>query len=73
MRVHETVLAEGEYESGITIHYVNNKYDEGNIIRQEKCIVTAEDTPETLAQKVHELEYKYYPKTIDELISRLPD
>jgi phosphoribosylglycinamide formyltransferase 1 len=67
-RVHEAVIANKEKESGITIHYVNYKYDDGKIIFQVKCPVEATDTPETLSKKVHELEYKFYPKIIDKLI-----
>lgn len=68
-RVHEAVLAAGEKESGITIHYTNEHYDEGGIICQEKCLVLPEDTPEVLAQRVHALEYEYYPKIIEKLVS----
>jgi phosphoribosylglycinamide formyltransferase 1 len=67
-KVHEAVIANGEKESGITIHYVNDKYDEGEIIFQAKCPVEASGTPETLAKKVHELEYKYYPVVVDKLL-----
>ncbi len=63
--VHKAVKEAGETESGITIHYVNEHYDEGNIILQEKCGLTASDTPETIAQKVHKLEYEYFPKAIE--------
>jgi len=63
--VHEAVIANKETESGITIHYVTEKYDEGDIIFQAKCNITAEDTAETLAEKVHELEYQYFPKIIE--------
>lgn len=67
-RVHEAVIAAGEKESGITIHYTNEHYDEGAIIRQVKCPVLPEDTPEELAQRIHVLEYETYPKVIEELI-----
>ena len=70
-RVHEAVLAAGETESGITIHYINEHYDEGNIIFQAKCAVTAGDSPEELAQKVHALEYAYYPTVIEQLLKEL--
>ncbi|NDW10801.1 phosphoribosylglycinamide formyltransferase [Dysgonomonas sp. 520] len=66
--VHEAVVASGEKESGITIHYVNENYDEGSIIFQAKCDVTPDDTPETVANKVHELEYKYFPEIIKNLL-----
>ena len=70
MRVHEAVVAANDSESGITIHYINEKYDEGQIIFQARCPVLPSDTPEDVATKVHVLEYKYYPKIIDELINR---
>jgi phosphoribosylglycinamide formyltransferase-1 len=72
-RVHEEVIAKHEKESGITIHYVNNHYDEGDIIFQARCAVTPEDTPDTLAAKVHALEYKHFPVVIEELVAKLPD
>lgn len=62
--VHEAVVAAGERESGITIHYVNENYDEGAIIFQARCEVAPDDTPDTLAAKIHQLEYEYFPKTI---------
>jgi len=68
MYVHQAVIESGDSESGISIHYVNEKYDEGKIIFQAKCEVTKEDTPESLAQKIHQLEYEYFPKVIEELI-----
>jgi phosphoribosylglycinamide formyltransferase-1 len=68
MRVHEAVIAHGEKESGITIHYINEQYDEGEMILQKTCSVSPEDTPESLAQKVHQLEYAWYPQTIEKLI-----
>lgn len=69
-KVHQAVVDANETESGITIHYVNEKYDEGNIIFQAKCQVTPEDTPEMVAQKVHALEYQYFPKVIEEVWGR---
>ena len=57
-----------ETESGISIHYVNEKYDEGNIILQAQCPVYSSDTPETLAERIHKLEYRYYPQCIEHLI-----
>ncbi|WP_337420078.1 phosphoribosylglycinamide formyltransferase [Phocaeicola sp.] len=71
MHVHEAVLAAGEHESGITIQYINEHYDEGDIIFQAKCPVLPGDTPETLAQRVHALEYTYYPQEIERLLSLL--
>jgi phosphoribosylglycinamide formyltransferase-1 len=72
-KVHETVIAKHDKESGITIHYVNNQYDEGDIIFQTRCKVAPEDTPDTLAAKVHALEYKHFPVVIEELVAKLPD
>lgn len=66
--VHEAVKASGAKESGITIHFVNEKYDEGDILFQTTCKVSKEDTPETIAAKVHQLEYEYYPKVIEQLL-----
>ena len=65
MRVHEAVVANGETESGITIHYVNQCYDEGKIIFQAKCPLSPNDTPEDVAQKVHALEYEHFPRVIE--------
>lgn len=70
-RVHKAIIEAGEKESGITIHYVNTKYDEGGIIFQAKCSILETDTPETLAQKVHQLEYRYYPEILTKLIDEL--
>jgi len=69
MHVHKAVLENKETESGITIHYVNKAYDEGNIIFQAKCPVFPGDKPEDVAKKVHELEYAHYPKVIERLIT----
>ena len=68
--VHRAVIENYEKESGITIHYVNENYDEGDIILQAMCRVDENDTPETLAEKVHVLEYTYYPKTIEQVLLR---
>ena len=68
MKVHEAVVANGEKESGITIHFVNEKYDEGAIISQYKCEVLPGDSPEDVAQKVHGLEYEYFPRVIEGLL-----
>lgn len=67
--VHEAVITAKEQESGITIHYVNEKYDEGNIIFQAKCEITPEDTADSLAEKIHLLEKEHFPKVIDSLLS----
>jgi phosphoribosylglycinamide formyltransferase 1 len=72
-RVHKAVIDNREPESGITIHYVNRQYDEGDIIMQVRCRVEPSDTPDTLAARVHTLEYEYYPKVIEDIISQLPD
>jgi len=67
-RVHEAVIAAGEKESGITIHWVNEHYDEGGIIFQATCEVVSSDTPETLANKIHELEHAHFAPTIAKLL-----
>lgn len=67
-KVHESVIANGEKESGITIHYVNERYDEGNIIFQATCKVEVGDSAEDLATKVHELEQEHFPRVIAELM-----
>lgn len=69
MNVHNAVIQNKEKESGITIHFVNEEYDKGEIILQEKCVVEANDTPESLAKKIHDLEYAFFPKAIEKLIS----
>lgn len=69
--VHEAVINNKERESGISIHYVNEKYDEGEIIFQARCPVKNEDTPESLAERVHQLEYEHFPKVIEQCIERL--
>jgi phosphoribosylglycinamide formyltransferase-1 len=66
--VHRSVVENKEHESGITIHEVNEKYDEGRIIFQAKTLLTPEDTPEDVAAKVHELEYKYFPLVIEKIL-----
>jgi phosphoribosylglycinamide formyltransferase 1 len=68
IKVHEAVIANKDKESGISIHFVNEEYDKGAVILQEKCAVMPDDTPETLAQKVHKLEYEYFPKAIEKLL-----
>lgn len=70
MKVHEAVKVNQEPETGITIHYVNSNYDEGAIIFQAKTAITKEDTPEAIAEKVHQLEYEYFPKVIEEILKR---
>ena len=67
-RVHKAVIEAGEKESGITIHWVNKFYDEGKVILQEVVIVDEEDNADSLATKIHELEYEYFPKVIEKLL-----
>lgn len=69
-KVHESVKESGRKESGITIHYVNEKYDDGDIIFQEKCDIEGSDSPSDIQEKVQELEYKYYPKVIESVINK---
>lgn len=66
--VHKAVVAAGDSQTGITIHYVNENYDEGAIIFQAKCSVGKDDTYEDVAQKVHALEYEHFPKVIQEVL-----
>lgn len=68
MNVHKSVIDSGDKESGITIHYVSEQIDGGAIIEQYKCEVVDGETPETLANKVHQLEYFYYPRVIERLL-----
>lgn len=70
MHVHEAVQAAGEKETGITIHEVNERYDEGKILFQAKCEVSPSDTADEIANKVHQLEYQHYPSIIEEWISK---
>ena len=67
-RVHEAVIAAEEKESGITIHWVNEHYDEGAIIFQAKCSIDASDTAESLANKIHALEHAHFAPTIEKLL-----
>ena len=67
-RVHEAVIAAGEKESGITIHWVNEHYDEGGIIFQATCEVVSSDTPDTLANKIHVLEHAHFAPTIAKML-----
>lgn len=68
-RVHEAVIAAGEKESGISIHWVDEHYDEGDIIFQAKCAIEPGDTPEMLANKIHALEHAHFAPTIEKLLS----
>jgi phosphoribosylglycinamide formyltransferase-1 len=69
MNVHKAVKAAGETHSGITIHYVNEEYDKGDVILQVQCKVEADDTPEQIAKKVQKLEHSHFAPTIEKLIS----
>lgn len=71
MHVHQAVVDNKETESGITIHYVNEHYDEGNIIYQAKCKVLPSDTADDVANKVHALEYEHFPKIIGKLLQAM--
>jgi phosphoribosylglycinamide formyltransferase-1 len=68
MHIHKAVVDNKEKETGITIHYVNENYDEGAIIFQKSVTVLGTDTPEVVAEKIHELEQKYFPEIIDKLL-----
>ncbi len=68
--VHKAVHAAGEKRSGITIHQVNENYDEGSYILQAFCDLDEQDSPEDIAQKVLSLEHFYYPRTIEHFITK---
>lgn len=71
-RVHRAVIEAGEVESGITIHHVNEKYDDGDALFQARVAVAPDETPESLAAKVHALEYEHFPRVVERyLIKRL--
>ena len=67
--VHKAVKEAHETETGITIHYVNEHYDDGHIIFQKKVALSETDTPYQIAEKVHALEYEYFPKVIEDILS----
>lgn len=67
-KVHQAVIQEGETQSGITIHLVDEIYDNGRVLYQESVKVTKEDTAETLANKIHSIEHKFYPKVIEDYV-----
>lgn len=71
--VHEAVVAAQELESGISIHFVNERYDEGDIIFQATCEVAPTDTPEEVARKVQVLEHQYYPEIVSKLLGTLTE
>ena len=68
--VHQAVKNSNDLQSGITIHLVNEEYDKGEILLQEKINIDSDDTPEMIAEKVHELEYKFYPNIIEEYFEK---
>ena len=68
MNVHKAILEQKEIETGISIHYVNDKYDEGKIIFQATTTIEPQDTVEDIAAKIHELEYEHFPKVIEKLL-----
>ncbi len=70
MHVHQAVKENKEKETGITIHFVNEKYDDGAIVFQAQTKLTTEDTPKDIAQKVHVLEYEHFPKVIESVIEK---
>ncbi len=69
MNVHKAVVEAKEKQSGISIHFVNEEYDEGQLIAQHFCSIEPSDTPEMLAHKIHQLEYDFFPKTIFDLLN----
>jgi phosphoribosylglycinamide formyltransferase-1 len=68
MNVHKAVIEAKEKESGISVHFVNEEYDKGELILQEKCVIEENETPETLAQKIHALEHKFFPVAVERVI-----
>ncbi len=71
MHVHEAVKQSGENETGITIHLIDGNYDKGNTVFQAKVAVEPTDLPDDIANKVHKLEYEYYPKVIEEIAKKI--
>ena len=69
--IHKSVIENKESESGISIHFVNKNYDEGEIILQKKCILSNNETIETLTQKIHKLECDYFPIAIEKTLKKL--
>ncbi len=68
--VHESIIKNKETETGITIHFVNKNYDEGAIVFQKKVSVSENDTTASVAEKVHKLEYEFFPKVIEEILKK---
>lgn len=71
MNVHKAVIEAKEKHTGITVHFVNEEYDKGEIILQAKCEVNENDTPETVAKKIHDLEYEYFPIAVQKVIDKI--
>ena len=69
--IHKAVIKNKELESGISIHFVNQNYDEGQIILQKKCSISANESVETLIHKIHKLEHNYFPVAIEKTIKKL--
>lgn len=69
--VHKAVLAAGRTKSGMTIHLVNERFDEGEHLLQAECAVLPNDTPESLAARIHELEHTHYPTAIEDLVNKM--
>ena len=69
--IHRAVIKNKELESGISIHFVNQNYDEGKIILQKKCSISANESVETLMHKIHKLEHNYFPVAIEKTIKKL--
>ncbi len=70
MLIHKSVVKNKESETGITIHYVNENYDEGAVIFQERFQLSENDTAASVASKIHELEYELFPKVIEEILKK---
>ena len=70
IKVHEAVLADKKTETGFTIHYVNEKYDEGEVILQKKISIAPTDSAELLSAKVQAMEHEWYPKTIEKILQK---
>ncbi len=73
MNVHQQVINNREQESGITIHFVNGKYDDGDILFQAKCKIDENDNQDTLAQKIHQLEYQHFPVVIERFLNEMKE
>lgn len=69
MHIHRAIVRNKERETGITIHFVNENYDEGNVLYQKNVVLSGDETPEEVAEKIHELEQKYFPVVIEKLLT----